>query len=276
MGETVAVSSTGGLKALTRGGRTSRLRLEFRLTRSFARRLLHSQYRQSALSLLWSVLQPIALVVVYAVVFSQILNVEGGGLPYLSFVVAGLAVWRYFNAGLQQANSFVDRSDTLTKVYFRREVIPISGCAAALVDLVIGLLALMVVAWVQGIRPTYTYTALPIVILVLLVYTVAVAVIVATVTVFVRDLAHALPTISQVLFLASPVLYPESQIPPGLKFLGTANPVAVVAEATRDVTLSGTWPQWSLIAIHLIIGTLLLVGSVLYIRSIEDRIVDVV
>jgi ABC-type polysaccharide/polyol phosphate export permease len=252
------------------------VRAEARLTRSFARRLLHSQYRQSALALLWSILQPIALVIVYAVVFSQILQVEGGGLPYLSFVVAGLAVWRYFNAGLQQATSFIDRSDTLSKVYFRREVIPLSGCMAALVDLVIGFVALLVVAWIQGIRPTYAYLALPLVIAVLLLYTLAVAVMVATVTVFIRDLAHALPTISQVLFLASPILYPESQIPENLKFLGTVNPVAVVAEATRDVTLVGVWPDWSLLLVHLSIGAALFVASIVYIRAIEDRIVDVV
>lgn len=256
--------------------RTARLRAEARLTRSFARRLLHSQYRQSALSLLWSILQPIALVIVYAIVFSQILQVQGGGLPYLSFVVAGLAVWRYFNAGLQQATSFIDRSDTLSKVYFRREVIPLSGCTAALVDLAIGFVAVLVVAWIQGIPPTYAYLALPFVIAVLIVYTVAVAIVVATVTVFIRDLAHALPTISQVLFLASPVLYPESQIPENLKFLGTANPVAVVAEATRNVTLVGIWPNWPLLAFHFCVGSTLLVGSILYIRSIEDRIVDVV
>ncbi len=215
---------------------------------------MHSQYRQSALTLLWSILQPIALVVVYAIVFSQILNVEGGGLPYLSFVVAGLAVWRFFNAGLQQATSFIDRSDTLSKVYFRREIIPLSGCLAATVDLGIGLVALFVVSWIQGVRPTVTVVALPLVLAVLVVYTVAIALVIATVTVFVRDVAHALPTISQVLFLASPVLYPESQIPEHLAFLGTANPVAVVAEATREVTLVGIWPNWGLLLVHLSIG----------------------
>ena len=85
-----------------------------------------------------------------------------------------------------------------------------------------------------------------------------------------------MPTISQVLFLASPILYPESQIPSNLKFLGTVNPVAVVAEATRAVSLEGIWPNFDLLMVHLCIGTALLVGSVVYLRSIEDRIVDVV
>jgi ABC-type polysaccharide/polyol phosphate export permease len=251
-------------------------RSEWRLTASFARRQLHSQYRQSALTVVWSIIQPLALVVVYAVVFSQILRVEGGGLPYLSFVVAGLVVWRYFQAGLNQATCFIDRSDTLSKAYFRREVIPFSGCLAASVELLIGSVAILVVAAFQGIRPTVTVVAIPLILAVLIVYTVALAVLLGTVTVFVRDVAHAMPTISQVLFLASPILYPQSQIPPNLAFLGVANPVAVVAEANRDVTLSGIWPQWGLLAVHLAIGTTLLVGSVVYLRSIEDRIVDVV
>lgn len=249
---------------------------EIRLTTSFARRILHSQYRQSALSLAWGILQPIALVIVYAVVFSQILQVQGGGLPYLSFVVAGVTVWRFFNSGLQQATSFIDRSDTLSKVYFRREVIPVSGCVAALLDLGIGLVALVVVAWIQGIHPTKTYVALPLVLGVLLTYTTAIAILLATFTVFIRDIAHAMPTINQILFLASPVMYPASQIPESLQFLGTANPIAVVAEALRDVTLSGSWPEWHLLIVHSVIGVALLVGSVFYLRSIEDRIVDVV
>jgi lipopolysaccharide transport system permease protein len=263
------------LVASSRAG-ARQARSEWRLTASFARRQLHSQYRQSALSVVWSLLQPLALVVVYAVVFSQILRVEGGGLPYLSFVVAGLVVWRFFNAGINQANCFIDRSDTLSKAYFRREVIPFAGCLAATVELAIGYAAIFVVAAIQGIRPTVTVVAIPLIVAVLVVYTVAIAVLLGTVTVFVRDVAHAMPTVAQVLFLASPILYPQSQIPPNLAFLGVANPVAVVAEANRDVTLSGIWPQWGLLGIHLAIGSALLVGAVLYLRSIEDRIVDVV
>ena len=253
-----------------------RARSEARLTISFARRELHSKYRQSALSLFWGIAQPILLVLVYAVVFSQILNVSGGNIPYLSFVVAGIVVWRYFMAGLNQATSFIDRSSVLSKVYFRREVIPLSGCVAALLDLGVGLVAIVGVAWIQGISPSITLVALPLVIAVLLVYTIAIAILLATITVFVRDVAHAMPTISQVLFLASPILYPESQIPSNLKFLGTVNPVAVVAEATRAVSLEGIWPNFDLLMVHLCIGTALLVGSVFYLRSIEDRIVDVV
>ena len=253
-----------------------RARSEARLTISFARRELHSKYRQSALSLFWGIVQPILLVLVYAVVFSQILNVTGGNIPYLSFVVAGIVVWRYFSAGLNQTTSFIDRSSVLSKVYFRREVIPLSGCVAALLELGVGLVAIVAVAWIQGISPSITLVALPLVLSVLLVYTIAIAILLATITVFVRDVAHAMPTISQVLFLASPILYPESQIPSNLKFLGTVNPVAVVAEATRAVSLEGIWPNFDLLMVHLCIGTALLIGSVVYLRSIEDRIVDVV
>jgi len=262
--------------ALARAARRSRLKAEVRLTISFARRDLHSQYRQSALTLLWSIVQPMLIVAVYAIVFSQILRVQGNGLPYLSFVIAGLAVWRYFSAGLSQATSFIDRSGTLSKVYFRREIIPLSGCVSALVDLGISLVALVVIAWIQGLPPTIHLLALPLVLIVLLTYTAAIAIMLATITVFIRDVAHAMPTISQVLFLASPILYPQSQIPPRLAFLGTVNPIAVAAEALRDVTLAGTWPDLGLLLVHLVIGCAFLVIAIVYLRSIENRIVDVV
>jgi len=253
-----------------------RVRSEWRLIVSFARRTLNATYRQSALALLWTLLQPIALVAVYAIVFSQILKVEGEGLPYLSFVVCGLVIWRFFSAGLNQATAFRDRADTLGKAHFRREVIPLSGCLAAMVDLVVGVGVMIFVAWSQGIPPSLPLLALPAVMLVLVLYASATAVLVSTVTVFVRDLAHAMPTINQVLFLGSPVLYPNSQIPQNLQFLSRANPVAVVAQATREATLEGVWPDARLLLMHVVIGALFFAGSIAYLRSIEDRIVDVV
>jgi ABC-type polysaccharide/polyol phosphate export permease len=79
-----------------------------------------------------------------------------------------------------------------------------------------------------------------------------------------------------VLFLASPILYPTSQIPPALDFRGTVNPVAVAAEAMRRSTLAGEWPSFPLLSLHLVVGAGLLVASIAYLRSIEHRIVDVV
>ena len=113
MSEATVQATTGRAIGPFSATSLKRARSEARLTVSFARRELHSKYRQSSLSLFWGIVQPVLLVLVYAVVFSQILNVDGGTIPYLSFVVAGLAVWRYFAAGLQQRGLQITRLSTL-------------------------------------------------------------------------------------------------------------------------------------------------------------------
>lgn len=253
----------------------SGLRAEARLTLGWARRELHSTYRQSSLRLLWSILQPLSVVAVYVVVFHWILAVPSDGVPYLSFMVVGLAVWRYFAIGLSRATSLVDQAHVLNRVYFRREIVPLSGCLSGLIDLGIGTVAAVVVATAQGMPPGPSLVALPLVYLPLLLYTGAAAVLLSTVTVFVRDVGMVMPTLAQLMFLATPIMYPPSQLPAGLGFLQVLNPIAVLVEQARRVVLQGQWPSPAVIGLNVGLGSLLFVGSVAYLRSIEHRIVDV-
>ncbi|MGI8936859.1 MAG: ABC transporter permease [Iamia sp.] len=248
---------------------------EVRLLISWSRRELSSRYRQSAGHLVWSALQPLGVIVVYAVVFHAILKVRGDGLPYLSFMVVGLMSWRYFANGVSQATCLVDQSHVIGRVYFRREIVPLSGCLTGLIDLGVGSVAMVAVATLQGIGPKLTLLALPLVYLPLILYSAAAAVFLSTITVFLRDVGHALPTIQQMLFLATPIMYPVSQLPPELRFLGTVNPIAQLTESARDVTLRGAWPDPLLLGGNTLAGGLILTGAIVYLRSIEHRIVDI-
>jgi lipopolysaccharide transport system permease protein len=262
------------LRSRTEGVRTA-ARAEARLIVSWARRTLHGTYRQSSLRLFWSIFQPLSVFAVYVVVFHWILRVEPDGVPYISFMVVGVTVWRYFAIGLNQATSLVEQSHLLGQVYFRREIVPLSACLSGLIDLGIGTAAIIVVGLFQGIEPTYVWLAMPAVYLILILYTAAAGVFLATVTVFVRDIGHAMPTIQQLLFLATPIMYPPSQLPEELKFLGSLNPIASLADAARDIALHGLWPSRVALLVNAVVAVLLVVGAVAYMRSIEHRIVDI-
>jgi len=251
------------------------IRAEAQMIRSWAVRRVHSQYRQSALRLFWSVLQPVSMIAVYAVVFQQILRVDGNGLPYLSFLVTGLTVWRFFANGLNQATAIVDFGETRKKIYLRAEILPISGCVAGFVDLAIGTVACVVIAAIQGLPIGASALAVPLIYVPLVLYTVAVAVLLATLTVFVRDISHAMPTIQQLLFLATPIMYSTRQIPENLTFLVHANPIAALAEEARTALLRGLWPDWTTVGVHTVVATAVLAAAIAYTRSIEDRVVDV-
>lgn len=251
------------------------IRSEARLVMSWARRGLHSQYRQSSLQIVWSVAQPLSVFAVYVMVFHYILKVSSGSVPYLSFMIVGLTVWRYFAVGLNQASSLVYQANMLNKVYFRREIIPLSGLAMGLIDLGVGTVAMIVVSLAQGVDLSVSIIALPVVYVALILYSAAAGVLLAVVAVFVRDLVHVMPTLTQLIFLATPIMYPPEQLPPNLQFLATLNPIAVLAEAARSCVLEGQFPSATVLVVNLVLSAALFVLVITYVRSIEHRIVDI-
>lgn len=211
----------------------------------------------------------------YVMVFHYILEVESGAVPYLSFMIVGLTIWRFFAVGLSQAPSLVYQASMINKVYFRREIIPLSGMAMGFIDLAAGTVAMIVVSLAQGITPTASIGVLPAIYLALILYSSAAGVLLAVVAVFVRDLVHVMPTMTQLLFLATPIMYPPEQLPPSLTFLATLNPIAVLVGAARACVLEGRLPSAMLLITNLVISAALFVLVITYVRSIEHRIVDV-
>lgn len=252
-----------------------RLRTELPLLRVWTGREFRTRYRQSALDVAWSLVQPIGVVLIYGFLFSIVLEVDADGLPYLAFAFAGIAPWRFLSYATSASfPSIVEAHSTITKVYFPREVIPLSVVGASLVDLAIATTILLAVAVVQGVGLAVTALALAPIDLVLVLYVAAFCVVGASVSVFIRDVALLLPLVQQLLFVGSPIMYPADLLPEGLQWLNSVNPVAVVVEATRDATLRHVWPDWSLLAVHgVVAGTLLFLG-LLYARSVESQMAD--
>jgi lipopolysaccharide transport system permease protein len=248
---------------------------ELRVIFSWAKRDVVRRYRQSALHIVWSILQPISIIAVYAVVFRQILDVDGDGLPYLSFIVIGMVIWRYFSVGLAQSTCLIDQAGIISKIKFRREIVPLSACVGGLVDLAIGTVAAVVVAAFQGIRPGITLLALIPIYVVVILYTATAAVLVSTITVFARDLSLAMPTIQQLLFFATPVMYAIGQVKENFGFIAYVNPFWFLLEAARDVSLRHTWPSAGTLLLHLLVAAGIFAAAIAYLRSIEHRIVDI-
>lgn len=252
-----------------------RLRSLAPLLRLWTGREFRARYRQSALDASWSVVQPIGVVLVYGFLFSIVLRVSADGLPYLSFAFAGIAAWRFIAFGTSAAvPSIVEAQSTITKVYFPREVIPLSVVGAALVDLAIATTLLLVVAVVQGVGLDVTVVALVPIDVVLVLYVAAASVFGASLAVFVRDVALLLPLLQQLLFVASPIMYPSDLLPSSLAWLNEVNPVAVMVEATRAATLEHVWPDWPLLAVHGAVAALLLVAALAYARAVESQMAD--
>lgn len=190
-------------------------------------------------------------------------------------MIVGIVIWRYFAVGLNLAGAIGAQSHVIGRIYFRREIIPLAACTAGLIDLAIGTAVLLVVAVAQGLGQGPALVLLPLVYMSLVLYTAAIGVVVSVVSVFARDLVHAMPTVTQLLFLATPIMYSPAQIPDGLLFMVKLNPIARLVAAARDIVLRSIAPSpWELVA-HLGASATLVVLAIAYARSIEHRIVDI-
>lgn len=233
------------------------------------------RYRESVLDLAWAVITPLVYLVVYGVILTQAFGAEGACAPYLSSAWTGLVVWTFFSAALGMATSSLILAAPLTsKIYFPREAIPLADVGVNLLDFAIAFVTIFVVAGFQGIVPTVTVVgAIPVLIMVV-VWTAALGVFAGALAVFIRDLTQAVQLFLRAGFFATPVMY-EASFLGSLKWLAVINPIAVAIDGLRRTLLCGLWPNWSLLAIQLIIGSVLLVAALAYIRKIEQRFADV-
>jgi ABC-type polysaccharide/polyol phosphate export permease len=260
-----------GRDLLSRGRRT------LDLVNVLAPRELRVRYRQSALDITWALISPVAILAVYGVVLTQSFDVTTSCGPYLSSAWVGLVIWTFFATAVGTGVlSLITSADLVTKVYFPREALPLSMVGASLADLGIGVVTVLILLPIQGVAFTWVGFAAALPILVVVVWAATISVIVAVAAAFVRDVPHAVQLGLRVGFFATPVMYDSSLIPPALQWSATINPIAAAITGFRDTMVCHSWPDVPLLLTHLAVGLVVLVGAVVYTRSIEARMTDVV
>lgn len=256
-------------------GIRARLLHGFSLLPVLSVREIRSRYRHSVLDVLWSLLTPILVLVVYGLVLTRSFAVESACGPYLSSAWVGLVVWSFFAAALGNGvSSLVAASDLITKVYFPREAIPLSSVGASLLDLGVGAVTIVVLLPIQGIRPTWMWAWSLVAVVMIVVWSAALTVAAAALAVFARDTVHAVHLALRIGFFATPVVYESQLLPDAFAWSAKWNPVAVAIDVLRAALLCGQRPDLRLLAIHTVAGALLFVGSILFVRRVEAQLVD--
>jgi len=258
---------------------STRLATSWPLLRMYAVRQFRLRYRQSALGLGWTVVQPLALVAIYGFIFYNVLGIqtdEKDG-PFLSVVWIGITVMMYLQAAIQSGTvSLVNDAWLLARVWFPREIIPLAPVIAGLLDLAVTGGILVVIVAVQGATPSWPLLALPLVVALLVVWVAALPLIPAALPVFFRDMATIVSLCLRLLFIATPVFYSQRVVPEEYGWIQAVNPFAVVVNNIRHIILGQVWPNWELVALHGVVGVGLFAGGLWYIRAVERRMVDVV
>ncbi|MBI2775686.1 MAG: ABC transporter permease [Chloroflexi bacterium] len=237
------------------------------------------RYKQAVFGVAWAILQPFLTMVVFTLVFNQIVGVKSPDpkLPYAVFSYAGLLPWQFFAGALTRSGvSLVGNANLLTKVYFPRLVIPFSAVLAGLVDLGISFLVLIGLMAASGIVPTWQVVFLPLFVLLALAAAVAVSLWLSALNVLYRDVQYAIPLFVQLWMFVSPVIYPITNIPAGpLRTLFALNPMTGVIAGFRWALLGQEFPGTYLV-VSIAVVVPLLVGGLFFFKRMERVFADVV
>jgi lipopolysaccharide transport system permease protein len=235
------------------------------------------RYKQSVLGLAWAILQPLSLMLIYTVIFSVIAKIPSEGVPYAVFAYAALLPWTFFSSSLTNATSgLVSHSQLVTKVYFAREILPLTYVSAALFDFVVASSFLIALFFYYGVGLTiYALYAIPILFLLAALAT-AFSLFLSAVQVRFRDIGVAMPLLLQLWMFATPVVYPLSAVPKRFQSFYALNPTVGVIENFRRVVLQGVAPDFYSLAISAIVAAILLPLAYLYFKRVEATMADII
>jgi lipopolysaccharide transport system permease protein len=236
---------------------------------------LSVRYKQSVLGWLWAVLQPLSLMIIYSAIFSRVAKVPSDGAPYPAFVLTAVLPWVFFAGSITNATTgLVNHSYLVMKVYFPREIIPLSYVAAALVDFGIASLLLGVSLFHYRIALTWNVLYVVPIIGTLTCFATAVSLFLSAIEVRLRDVGMAMPLVLQVWMLTTPVVYPLQSVPPGMRRIYLMNPVAALIESFRRVVLHGNSPDAAVLGVAGAITLLSLVVAYGSFKNLEATMAD--
>ncbi|MCY7321465.1 MAG: ABC transporter permease [Phormidesmis sp. CAN_BIN36] len=228
------------------------------LLKTLVQRDLEARYKGSILGNFWSLLNQLSQLLVYTYLFSIVLKVKLNltGLPANNFtfglwLFAGLVPWMAFMTGLLQAtSSVVVQPNLVKKVVFPLVLLPLVPILSAFVESLLGLMALIVFVAVSAKTIHTTLWLFPLIWIPQLLLTAGLGYLLAGLTVFLRDVPQTVAIALNLLFYLTPIVYPASAIPEGLRFwIFWFNPLAAIAEIYRDLVLVGEvhhWLEWGI------------------------------
>ncbi len=195
------------------------------LIRNLVARDLKARYKNSILGFFWSLVNPLLMMIVFSVVFVYMMpNANIAHFPI--FALCAILPWNFFTSSIMgSVNSIVGNAHLIKKVYFPREVLPISTVIANLVNFMLALIVLFAMLYIAGIGLTRWVVLLPVVIVVQFIFTLGLAFMLSTLNVFYRDTGMIMDVILLAWFFLTPIMYPIDILPPEKVVLGLTLPV---------------------------------------------------
>ncbi|MES2161684.1 MAG: ABC transporter permease [Pseudomonadota bacterium] len=212
-------------------------------------REFQSRYRNSLFGAAWTVLNPLAMIVVYTVIFSQVMGsrLQGSNatFAYSIYLCAGALTWGLFAEITSRSQSvFIDHANLIKKLQFPRICLPIIVVLNALVNfaIIFGLFTAFLL--ISGSFPGWVYFAVFPVLLLQIVFAIGLGMVLGVLNVFFRDVGQFFTIVLQFWFWFTPIVYPVSTLPAPVRALLVWNPMAAVIGAYQQILVNGQAPQW--------------------------------
>jgi lipopolysaccharide transport system permease protein len=257
-----AAALVGDLKEIVRE------QYDFReLLYQMTRRDLLLRYKQAIMGFGWAIFMPLVNTAVFSVIFTRVAPLDVG-MPYPLFAFCGLLAWNFSASSFRFAvNSLTSNASLVTKVYFPREIFPISAVLVSLVDFAVGSIVLIGLMVYYQVVPTAALFALPWVLGVHLMFTLSISMLLAMGNLFYRDVKYLFELVITVWMFMSAVLYPVSQVGGWAGRFMAINPMTPILDGYRDVLLRGVMPGPAFMVTTIVSLIMLVVAWVVFHRA---------
>jgi len=235
------------------------------------------RYRQTLLGAAWALIEPFVSVILFTLIFNRLAGIESGEIPYPLYCYAAVLLWTFFNRALRATTvSLVSNAGLVTKAYFPRLVLPLSGQLATVVDFGCAMIMYVVLVIYFQIAPGWAVLTVPLWVVLAAMNALGIGLVLASINVRYRDVSQAVPFLVQVWMFATPVAYPLHAIPDNWLSLYLLNPMVGVIEGMRWALLPNHPLDPILLVPSLVIGTALLVIGLVWFRRAQRRFADIV
>lgn len=214
------------------------------------KREFQAKYRNSLLGSAWTVLNPLAMILVYTVIFSQIMRTKMPGLDsafaYSIYLCAGILTWGLFTEiTLRSLNVFIENANLIKKISFPRICLPIIVVISSGLNFLIIFLLFTAFLIVSSNFPGWPFLALLPVLMVQVIFAIGLGIILGVLNVFFRDIGHFFGIFLQFWFWLTPIVYPSAILPEIARPILTLNPMYPIITAYQTILVNAQWPNWS-------------------------------
>lgn len=232
------------------------------LLKTSVKKEIRGKYKNSFLGVLWSFLNPLLQIAVYAIVFPLILQNKQEN--YVIFLCCGLIPWNFFSTAINRsAFTMIENGNIIKKVYFPREILPISITTSEAINFMISTIIIFAFVIFSGIGISKYILFYPIVLIAQYLLILAISFILSSVCVYFRDLQHLIGVALQLLFYATPIVYAANSIPENFLWILKINPMTYIINGYRDIFYNQTMPDLKMLFI--VIGIMIILSVIGYI-----------